>query len=249
MLEEFKSYKSFIKNKYYYWYINLANKIVNENRQYDSSKHENHHILPDCFGGTIKIPYTFREHYIAHLLLTKFTVGTDKHRMTYAVHSFFHFDRNRKLGLRNHSVMYHYYKKNFIEACKSRESPTLDKNTYTFKNRKTDEEFVGTRKQFIEANDVNPYDVNYLIRKLKENKRAYAKEWGVFNNYLGMYTFEIPRKHNSAPSRKKTCPHCKKSVSLGNYSRWHGENCKLIDPNGHFLRSEQVAAINREKNC
>jgi len=248
MLEEFESYHSFIKNKYYYWYVDLSNKIMTQNRQYDSSRHEYHHILPDCFGGTIKLPYTFREHYIAHLLLTKFTVGTDKHKMTFAVHAFFHFDRNRKLGLKNNSVMYHYYKKNFIEACKTRESPTLDKNTYVFKNRKTNQEFVGTRRQFIEANNVSSYDVNYLIRKLKENKRAHAKEWGIFNDHLNMYTFEIPRNHNDAPNRKKTCPHCNKSISLGNYSRWHGDNCKYIDLNGHILRSKQVASINKKKD-
>lgn len=248
MLEEFLSYTLFVKNKYYYWYIDLASKIINENRQYDSSKHESHHILPNCFNGTIKLPYTFREHYVAHLLLTKFTVGVDKHRMTFAVHAFFHFDRNRKLGLKNNSVMYHYYKKDFIEACRLRESPTLDKNVYIFKNTKTNEVFEGTRAEFVKVHDVTPHDVNYLIRNLKDNKRAHPKSWGIFNTKLGMYSFDILRKHNDAPNRKKTCPHCKKDVSTGNYSRWHGDNCKHIDPQGHKKRSLHISSINNNKN-
>ena len=45
---------------------------------------------------------------------------------------------------------------------------------------------------------------------------------------------------------KYQCPHCKEFVSNGNLKRWHGNNCKTIDPNGHLLRSAQVAAINKK---
>ena len=28
--------------------------------------------------------------------------------------------------------------------------------------------------------------------------------------------------------KKKTCPHCDLVVNAGNYTRWHGDNCKLF---------------------
>jgi len=46
---------------------------------------------------------------------------------------------------------------------------------------------------------------------------------------------------------KYTCPHCGASVSNGNLKRWHGKNCKAIDPVGHITRTAQVAAINRKR--
>ena len=44
---------------------------------------------------------------------------------------------------------------------------------------------------------------------------------------------------------KYSCPHCKSIVSMANLNRWHGNFCKLIDPEGHTRRTFQVAAINR----
>lgn len=44
-------------------------------RKVKGDYHEKHHILPKCLGGTNDkenlVLLTFREHYIAHLLLTK----------------------------------------------------------------------------------------------------------------------------------------------------------------------------------
>lgn len=45
---------------------------------------------------------------------------------------------------------------------------------------------------------------------------------------------------------KYQCPHCGSFVSNSNLKRWHGNNCKVIDPNGHLLRSIQVASINKK---
>lgn len=45
---------------------------------------------------------------------------------------------------------------------------------------------------------------------------------------------------------KYQCPHCKSFVSNGNLIRWHGDNCKEVDPDGHLIRTSQVAAINKK---
>lgn len=250
MLREFLSYKFFIKNKYYYWYLNLSKKIISENRTYDSSLHENHHILPDSLGGTVMLPYTFKEHYVAHLLLTKFTINKDKCKMTFALHTFFHFDRNRKLGINQSGVMYEIHKRKFIEACLQTRGgnshPTSDKKIYKFMNIETNEVFEGTRIDFLTyTSDLNNYDLNALIRAYKKDTSSKIKGWSIYNDSLGMFTHEIPRKISNTRYTKKMCEHCKKSVDLGNYSRWHGDNCKKVDPKGHSERTLHVSLINK----
>lgn len=47
---------------------------------------------------------------------------------------------------------------------------------------------------------------------------------------------------------KYQCPHCGALVSNSNLRRWHGDNCKTVDPAGHVLRSTQVAAINKSSD-
>lgn len=69
-------------------YDNLIN--TRRNRKIDSNIiYEKHHIIPKCFGGgnglnIIKL--TFKEHFIAHKLLFKFTTGIDKTKMGFALH-------------------------------------------------------------------------------------------------------------------------------------------------------------------
>ena len=77
-----------IQNKYYQWYQNLVTKA--KNRTLDSNVYqEKHHITPKCFGGnnlsTNLVTLTLREHYIAHLLLSKMYDGEAKRKMMYAL--------------------------------------------------------------------------------------------------------------------------------------------------------------------
>jgi len=74
-------------------YQNLYNQLIESRKlrlpdikQY----YENHHILPSSIRGSNKkenlIALTPKEHFIAHLLLFKFTTGKDKVKMGYALH-------------------------------------------------------------------------------------------------------------------------------------------------------------------
>lgn len=66
--------KRFTKNKYYQWYCSLVER--GRKRQLNGYK-ETHHILPRCMGGPDNsenlVDLTGREHFLAHLLLVKFT--------------------------------------------------------------------------------------------------------------------------------------------------------------------------------
>jgi len=74
----------FIKNKYYTWYYNIVKTA--QNRPALSGYVEHHHIIPRCIGGTDEniVPLTAREHFILHILLTKFTSGQSYYKMLYA---------------------------------------------------------------------------------------------------------------------------------------------------------------------
>ena len=63
------------ESKYFKHYYTLVTRA--SGRQYDALIHEKHHIIPRSFGGPDDdwnlATLTFKEHYIAHLLLTKIT--------------------------------------------------------------------------------------------------------------------------------------------------------------------------------
>ena len=82
---------NFIKNKYHRWY----NKIITNAQQRNLSKDvyvEKHHVIPKCLGGTnLKdniVSLVAKEHYICHLLLTKFTEGYELKLMQHALGKF-----------------------------------------------------------------------------------------------------------------------------------------------------------------
>ncbi len=70
---------------------------------------ENHHIIPKCLGGLNNkenmVLFTAREHYIAHLLLTKMYEGDAKKKMHYAFYSM----RRKKIGMERYEPNSHIY--------------------------------------------------------------------------------------------------------------------------------------------
>ena len=81
----------FIKNRYYRWYKDICFRA--EQRQLFGYV-ERHHTIPRVLGGTDEcvVALTYREHFICHWLLTKFTVGQVRRKMD---HAFFYVARKR----------------------------------------------------------------------------------------------------------------------------------------------------------
>ena len=86
----------FIQNKYNTWYYTI---IRNAQTRNSITPNEKHHILPKSLGGTNDkhnlVELTCREHYICHLLLTKFTAGVAKQKMFYALHRLTNTDKTK----------------------------------------------------------------------------------------------------------------------------------------------------------
>jgi hypothetical protein len=76
----------FLSNKYSKWYVALISKRKQTKVE---GYGEVHHIIPRCLGGDNSksnlVKLTPREHFVAHKLLTKMTVGTDRRKMLYAL--------------------------------------------------------------------------------------------------------------------------------------------------------------------
>lgn len=93
----------FIDNKYYMWYTRL---VSNKNRVL-ACYTEKHHIVPRCMGGDDSVEnlvvLTAREHYIAHLLLTKCTSSAYKQKMSYALWNMVNRDNGERTSSTNYS--------------------------------------------------------------------------------------------------------------------------------------------------
>jgi hypothetical protein len=71
-------------NKYKLWYD-----LIIQKAKIRDSGNEKHHIIPRALGGLDTdenlVSLTYREHYLCHKLLVKFTFGRDRHSMLKAV--------------------------------------------------------------------------------------------------------------------------------------------------------------------
>jgi len=89
-----------LSNRYADWYWALIRKAQAEGRKKTRPyQYDRHHIIPECFGGgrgSNLVLLTRREHYVAHLLLIRMTVGVPRAKMVYA---FFRFGPKDSGGL------------------------------------------------------------------------------------------------------------------------------------------------------
>lgn len=76
----------FIDNKYRRWYFQICDRARG---RFAGSDMERHHVLPKSLGGTNAaanlVFLTYREHFLAHWLLTKLTTGNLQRKMNYAL--------------------------------------------------------------------------------------------------------------------------------------------------------------------
>lgn len=224
-MDEFLNYQHFLDNKYKKIYITLITNIIDRKLPTDTV-YENHHILPKSMTGSNDknnmIRLTLREHFICHHLLTKFTKGKDNKLMILAFHTFFCFHKWRKDDYNKNSRQYAYNKIRIREILRgiSRPSPKI----FKFKHRKNGKIFEGNRSDFKMYSGLTPQEIYNITSK----SIRWSKQWGVFYEDEGIYSFEVPIKPSIIPKIK--CKYCNNNINPGNYGRWHGEKCKMKNP-------------------
>lgn len=111
----------FIENKYYKWYKKIISS-AKQREEYVTKYYETHHIIPKALGGTDDptnlVRLTAREHFVSHILLTKFTSGEHYYKMLCACNGM---RRHRDYQSRYiNSRLYETVKKRFAEEHRAR---------------------------------------------------------------------------------------------------------------------------------
>lgn len=243
----------FIDNKYYKWY----SKLILHAQSKDRSKgldvyYENHHVIPKSCGGTDDADnltlLTAREHYIAHLLLTKCTKDKAYKKMMYALHRIVHSACSEK-EIRT-SRLYQYLRENHAKI-------VSDNMTGRTRGPRSDE----TKKKISKANKGRKLPTNSEETRRKKSNSAKGKikseehrknlsdsikgkthteitKQKISKNCLGKKNGPMPAEQRlkiskalKGKTRKKmkqcNCPHCDKCGSENNMKRWHFDNCKI----------------------
>lgn len=220
----------------------------------DSNKYEKHHILPKSIGGNDNIDnivkLTYREHFIAHWLLTKMCVDeSNKRKMLYAMRSMsWNKTDKRKIS----SWQYEISKKC---AAESRKNKTVSIET-------REKLSIAGKKRFENKEQRIKMSISQSGKKLtKETKNKISKtqkekfldptfkSMHKERNKKIMNTEEFKRKRSdltkkryeenpelrkqisdSLKGRKRKklkCPHCNIEGGPGTIHRWHFDNCKF----------------------
>ncbi|HAT62432.1 MAG TPA: hypothetical protein DCS83_07830 [Prevotella sp.] len=196
-----------------------------------------------------KIPLTARQHFIAHHLLYKAFGGSQ----TAAFKRMYESNQNTgKLSSRQYETLKEKFSE-YISSCLTglKRSPEYceehsKRKTEFYKdenNRKKQSQACLGIKRSEQAKENMRVAFKNRPPKTKEQKdhlskimtgRVVSEETrnkmrGNNNPNYGITMSESHRKNISDSSKnvpKKTCEHCGKQVSPGNYTRWHGEKCR-----------------------
>lgn len=203
-----------IDNKYTKWYYDLiSNRQTNK---LDKSTYtESHHIIPKSLGGSDSagniVKLSAREHFIAHMLLTKMFTGNDRAKMNFAFN--FMLVENNGKRYKPSSKLYSVARKSlalaYSETRKGRTPwnkgiprPEYVKNAVRQAN-------LG-RVAWNRGKERTIEEKEKISQKIYENRPA---NWQVHNK--------------GVPAEKIICEHCGKEIGgKPNYKRWHGDNCK-----------------------
>jgi len=202
----------FIDNKYSKWYFSIINKAIDRKL---SCYTEIHHIIPKSLGGDNSkhnlVSLTPREHFICHLLLTKFTVSTDKAKMITAAFTMIH--RNKeKINSKIYEKLRNEHKNNMITF-----NPMKNPDT----RKKVSEANIGkiSKKRGIPLSEGTK-------RKLSEKAKG-RTPWNKgkklnYNNGLITHTDETRLKIKEARSKQiiKHSEETKRKLSEAAKKRW-----------------------------
>jgi len=242
----------FEQNDYLKEYYDIIenNKITDIKTQYC----EKHHIIPKSLGGSDKkeniVYLSAIDHFRCHKLLTKFTTGTVNGKMWNAVWRMMNKQSHNQL--RDLTFTEEEYEEARIKHAKAH-SKRMKKENNPFYGKKHTEE---TKQRMSEKKKGKTYEeifgeeyaAEMRERRKKETTgkvRSQATREKIRQNKLGKKrdselmkaiglknrgkkrNKDVKEKMRRAREEgKQTCEYCGITCTLGNYKRWHGENCK-----------------------
>lgn len=220
----------FIENKYSKYYYNIVNNA--KSRELGSNTYtEKHHIIPKSCGGPNSkdnlVRLTAREHFVCHLLLPKMLVGSNHHKM---VHALWRMCNSLKSDYKINSKVY---------------TRTREQHAHILSTVGTSGQFKVGRSTWNKGIPRTPAEKKRMSESRKGIKTGrtadmFTTEWktNISNSKKGKATWNKGIEHSDDTKKlmslkaqartKKTCPHCNTQTSPGNYTRWHGDNCRQV---------------------
>lgn len=217
----------FKNNKYTRWYFNLINHRINIKYQ---GCGEYHHFIPKSIIPNDNLVYlSYREHYVAHLLLTKAVVDDYVDKMLYAITAM-KIKTAKQCKFNSKLFEQLKYKANSSRSFKMKghsvSETTRQKLSVHNTGKKLSDE---TRKKISASNKGKKHTPEHIAK---------------------VAAFHTGRKRSDETKKRLreeratriplVCPHCLKSILPGNYHRWHGDNCKSNPQRSYHDELEQV---------
>lgn len=218
----------FIENKYSKCYYNIVGRA--KSRLINSNIYtEKHHIIPkSCGGSNMKenlVRLTAREHFVCHLLLPKMLTGSYRNKM---VHALWRMCNSLKADYKITARTY-----NLSKEQQAWVMSTVGHNGQFKIGRPAWNRGVPRTNEVKDA-------ISRANSGMKTGRTAstFTKEWKekISISKKGKHTWNKGVTHSidtkqlmseKAKNReKKTCPYCNIETSPGNYTRWHGDNCR-----------------------
>lgn len=201
----------FLTNKYTRIYFQLVYKRkishpLNMNRGDEGI--EVHHIIPSSFGGDNSIEnlvqFTRGEHYIAHWLLTKMTVGQLKHKMAYAFWMMTSFTKKNKYE--SSRKAYSYARKLFQDSHPGHHVKTEAvkqklreiKNKQYLENPEIIKKISRSVKKYSEENK------DLILERMK--KIPYSVKLENYNRSIKTYYLNFPEKRSELAKKRDAPP-------------------------------------------
>lgn len=165
----------FTKNKYYRWYDNII--ITAKSRDLLLNQYyEKHHIVPKSLGGNNTIDnlvsLTAKEHFICHLLLTKFTGGKNRQKMAHASWRMCHPRKNKSVYIPS-SRLYNIAREKHAEAVsllKGENHPLFGRKT-----GRTSDSFTKEWKENLSKSKIGQPSANKGIPRTQKVKDAVSR--------------------------------------------------------------------------
>lgn len=203
-----------LDNKYTKWYNQLmANR--RSNKLGKDIYTEAHHVIPKSLGGSNSaeniINLTAREHFIAHMLLSKMFKGNDRAKMNFAFH--FMLVENNGKRYKPSSRLYESARKAlalaYSDTRKGRTPWNKGVPRSDYVKNAVRQANLG-RIAWNRGKERTIEEKQKISQKIYENRPA---NWQVHNK--------------GVPAEKIICEHCRREIGgKTNYKRWHGDNCK-----------------------
>ena len=203
---------------------------------------ERHHIIPRSLNGDDSnsnlIYLTAREHFVAHWLLSKMCDGQNHVKMVNAFWAMKRKSKNQhrystKITSRAFEKLKIIRKEILSKTMSGERNPMFGKiGSLAPGYGRTGEKhpLFGT-KTSPESNKKRSDKLSGVPKSKESNKKRSQSHKGKKHDYQKGDKNQCfsQLKNGKHPSQiKKTCKHCKKTISSNMFARYHGDNCKIV---------------------